>query len=119
MADSYRRTFAGWAYAAFVIDVFSRRVVGWQLSTSLRIDLAGKALRLLVTLPARRSGDVLAQPVVAGELRCLGAARESLFYRLLSCLTVASRSPRLTAPAERPTSLPSGPKTTSVGMLRI
>ncbi|MFW3386673.1 UNVERIFIED_CONTAM: IS3 family transposase [Kocuria sp. CPCC 205274] len=34
------RIFAGWVYAAFVIDVFSRRVVGWQLSTSLRTDLA-------------------------------------------------------------------------------
>ena len=29
---TYCRTFAGWVYAAFVIDVFSRRVVGWQLS---------------------------------------------------------------------------------------
>ena len=26
---TYCRTFAGWVYAAFVIDVFSRRVVGW------------------------------------------------------------------------------------------
>lgn len=29
------RTFAGWVYAVFVIDVFSRRVLGWQLSKSL------------------------------------------------------------------------------------
>lgn len=36
---TYCRTFAGWVYAAFVIDVFSRRVVGWQLSTSLRPTL--------------------------------------------------------------------------------
>ncbi|WP_423126211.1 IS3 family transposase [Kocuria palustris] len=28
-------TFAGWVYAAFVIDVFSRHVDGWQLSKSL------------------------------------------------------------------------------------
>lgn len=33
---TYCRTFAGWVYAAFVVVVFSRRVVGWQLSTSLR-----------------------------------------------------------------------------------
>ena len=32
---TYCRTFAGWVYAAFVIDVCSRRVVGWQLSRSL------------------------------------------------------------------------------------
>ncbi|WP_371327723.1 DDE-type integrase/transposase/recombinase [Humibacillus sp. DSM 29435] len=43
---SYCRTFAGWVYAAFVIDVFSRRVVAWQLSTSLRTDLALDALNM-------------------------------------------------------------------------
>jgi putative transposase len=43
---TYCRTFAGWVYAAFVIDVFSRRVVGWQLSRSLRTDLALDALEM-------------------------------------------------------------------------
>ena len=43
---TYCRTFAGWVYAAFVTDVFSRRVVGWQLSTSLRTDLALDALEM-------------------------------------------------------------------------
>jgi hypothetical protein len=43
---TYCRTFAGWVYWAFVIDVFSRRVVGWQLSTSLRTDLALEALNM-------------------------------------------------------------------------
>ncbi len=43
---TYCRTFAGWVCAAFVIDVCSRRVVGWQLSTSLRTDLALDALNM-------------------------------------------------------------------------
>jgi putative transposase len=43
---TYCRTLAGWVYAAFVIDVFSRRVVGWQLSRSLRTDLALDALEM-------------------------------------------------------------------------
>jgi len=43
---TYCRTFSGWVYAAFVIDVFSRRVVGWQLSRSLRTDLALDALEM-------------------------------------------------------------------------
>ncbi|MGY5766111.1 IS3 family transposase [Brachybacterium sp. DNPG3] len=43
---TYCRTFDGWVYAAFVIDVFSRRVVGWQLSKSLRTDLALDALEM-------------------------------------------------------------------------
>ena len=33
-------------YAAAVIDVFSRRVVGWQLSRSVRTDLALDALEV-------------------------------------------------------------------------
>ncbi|WP_249351898.1 IS3 family transposase [Nocardiopsis akebiae] len=45
---TYIRTFAGWVYAAFVIDVFSRRVVGWQVSKSLRTDLALDALEMAV-----------------------------------------------------------------------
>lgn len=41
---TYIRTHAGWVYAAFVIDVFSRLVIGWQVSTSLRTELALDAL---------------------------------------------------------------------------
>ncbi len=43
---TYVRTFAGWVYCAFILDVFSRRVVGWQVSTSLRTDLALDALNM-------------------------------------------------------------------------
>ncbi len=43
---TYCRTFTGWVYAAFVTDVFARRVVGWQLSKSLRTDLALDALEM-------------------------------------------------------------------------
>jgi putative transposase len=41
---TYIRTHTGWVYAAFVLDVFSRMVVGWQVSTSLHTDLALDAL---------------------------------------------------------------------------
>jgi transposase InsO family protein len=41
---TYVRTHAGWVYAAFILDVFSRMVIGWQVSTSLRTDLALDAL---------------------------------------------------------------------------
>lgn len=45
---TYVRTFEGWVYAAFIIDVYSRMVVGWQLSKSLRSDLAIDALEMAV-----------------------------------------------------------------------
>ncbi|WP_428835184.1 DDE-type integrase/transposase/recombinase [Rhodococcus pyridinivorans] len=41
---TYIRTHSGWVYAAFVLDVFSRMIVGWQVSTSMRTDLALDAL---------------------------------------------------------------------------
>ena len=55
---TYVRTFAGWVYAAFVVDVFSRRVVGWQLSKSLRTDLALDALEMGIWTRARDGHDL-------------------------------------------------------------
>ena len=55
---TYCRTFAGWVYAAFVIDVFSRRVVGWQLSRSLRTDLALDALEMGIWTRQHAGHDV-------------------------------------------------------------
>lgn len=43
---TYVRTLAGWVYVAFVLDVFSRRIVGWQTSTRLYADLAIDALSM-------------------------------------------------------------------------
>lgn len=45
---TYVRTAAGWVYAAFVVDVFSRMIVGWQVSTSLYTDLALDALQMAI-----------------------------------------------------------------------
>lgn len=41
---TYVATWRGFVYVAFVIDVFSRRIVGWRVSSSLRTDLALDAL---------------------------------------------------------------------------
>ncbi len=43
---SYLRCWEGVGYLAFVIDVFSRRVVGWQLAGHMRTDLVLDALRM-------------------------------------------------------------------------
>jgi putative transposase len=42
---SYIWTAEGWLYLAVVLDLFSRRVVGWATSDRLKRDLAVKALR--------------------------------------------------------------------------
>jgi putative transposase len=43
---TYVKTHSGWVYVAFVVDVYSRLVVGWQAARSLRTDLALDALEL-------------------------------------------------------------------------
>ena len=59
LADlTYVKTHAGWVYVAFIIDAYSRFVVGWQASTSLRSDLAIDALEMAV-FNRRRAGDNL------------------------------------------------------------
>ena len=55
---TYVRTHAGWTYVAFVLDVFSRMIVGWQISTSLRTDLALDALDMGLWTRQRTGQDV-------------------------------------------------------------
>lgn len=45
---TYVATWTGFAYVAFITDVFSRRIVGWRVSNSLRGDLALDALEQAV-----------------------------------------------------------------------
>ena len=52
---TYVRTWSGFVYAAFVIDAYSRMILGWQVSGSLRTDLALDALEMALW---RRGDDV-------------------------------------------------------------
>jgi putative transposase len=52
---TYVATWSGFVYASFVIDVYSRFIVGWQTSRSLRTDLAIDALEMAIW---RRHGDL-------------------------------------------------------------
>jgi len=54
---TYVATWAGFVYVAFIIDAFSRMIVGWRVSSSLRTDLALDALEQ--ALHARPHGDGL------------------------------------------------------------
>ena len=43
---TYVRTWAGFVYVAFVVDVFAQRIVGWHASSSTRTDLVMTPLRI-------------------------------------------------------------------------
>ena len=45
---TYLPTWAGFCYAAFVIDAYSRAIVGWRVATTLRASLALDALEMAI-----------------------------------------------------------------------
>lgn len=55
---TYVRTFSGWVYVSFVLDVYSRMIVGWQVSTRLYTDLALDALRMGIWRRQRQGHDL-------------------------------------------------------------
>jgi putative transposase len=54
---TYLRCWEGLVFLAFVIDVYSRRVVGWQLAPHMRARLVCDALKMAVST-RRRGADV-------------------------------------------------------------
>lgn len=55
---TYARTWSGFVYSAFITDVFSRRIVGWQASRSLKTDLALDALEQAISSRQREGADL-------------------------------------------------------------
>jgi putative transposase len=52
---TYVPTWAGFLYLAVVLDVWSRRIVGWAMSTSLKTEVVVDALNMAVTQRQPRS----------------------------------------------------------------
>ena len=45
---TYVRTWEGWLYLSFVLDTYSRRVVGWSMANHLKTDLVLDALNMAI-----------------------------------------------------------------------
>ena len=58
---TYVATWRGFVYVAFVIDAFSRRILGWRVSSSLSSDLALDALEQAI---CEREEETEKQPLV-------------------------------------------------------
>jgi putative transposase len=56
---TYVHTWTGFVYAAFVIDVYSRRILGWRCANHLRTDLALDALEMAIWTRQREHGGEL------------------------------------------------------------
>ena len=81
LADlTYVLTRSGWVYAAFVIDAYSRRVLGWQASTSLRTGLALDALEMAIHT-RQRTGHGVEQVVHHSDRGTQGGLNRSKQHR--------------------------------------
>jgi putative transposase len=60
---TYVKTWAGFVYVAFILDVFAQRIVAWHASTSKQTDLVMTPLRMALW---QRDRD--GHPTIAGEL---------------------------------------------------
>ena len=91
---TYVATLEGWLYLAVILDLFSRRVVGWKLGESLEAKLLVTALRNALVL-RRRGGSqerwnrVLDRCRVPGGFAAISAASFALAtnYSMLICHT--------------------------------
>lgn len=53
---TYLRTHEGWMYLAIVMDLNSRRIIGWALSKRMIIDLVERAMQMAINLRAPSKG---------------------------------------------------------------
>jgi transposase InsO family protein len=73
---TYVRTWAGWLYLAVVIDLFSRRVIGWAIADHMRTELVLDALKM--AFDARRPGEGLVHHSDRGSQYASQAYRDAL-----------------------------------------
>ena len=55
---THLRTHKGWMYLAIVMDLYSRRIVGWHIDKRMTSDLIGRALMMAINLRQPRAGLV-------------------------------------------------------------
>lgn len=56
---TYIRTQRGWLYLAAVLDLYSRKVVGWAMAASLQTTLVCNALNMAITLRQPKPGLIV------------------------------------------------------------
>jgi putative transposase len=57
---TYIRTWEGWSYLAVVLDVHTRRIVGWQLAPHMRQSLVSDALEMALSARREHEGGLIA-----------------------------------------------------------
>lgn len=81
---TYCRTWAGWVYVVFIIDVFSRRIVAWHASTSKTVELVTVPLRMALWQRKREGHPVKAAELIHhSDAGSLGGFNRSMQHRVV------------------------------------
>ena len=64
MDFTYVRSWAGWVYVAFILDVYSQRIVAWHAQTTMHTELVMIPLRMALWERERQG-----HPIAPGQLR--------------------------------------------------
>jgi len=65
MDFTYVRTWTGWVYVAFVVDVYSQRIIAWHAQTSKHVELVMIPLRMGLWERGRQGHPILPQQLRA------------------------------------------------------
>ncbi len=70
MDITYVHTWEGFVYLAFILDVYSRKVVGWSIAYHLRADLVVDALKIGLWRhgPSEPCGGAMTHPTDSATL---------------------------------------------------
>ena len=81
---TYIWTWEGWLYLAVIIDLFSRRVVGWSMAEHMRLELVLNALQMAIG-ERLTDGDVLVHHSDRGSQYASGMYRDILAQHGIIC----------------------------------
>ena len=115
---TYVATWRGFVYVAFVIDVFSRRIVGWRVSSSLRSDLALDALEQAIYERQDEATEALTHHSDRG-VQYLRFATPSVWPRPVSSRRSAAAATPMTTPWPRPSSASTRPRSSGARALAL
>ena len=72
LADfTYIRTWEGWSYLAVTLDVYTRRIVGWQLASHMRQSLVSDAFDMALAARQEHDGGLVAHSDNGSQLHLL------------------------------------------------
>ncbi len=86
---TYVWTWEGWLYVCAVLDVFSRKIVGWSMAEHLRTELVTDALDMALSVRRPQEGLVL-----HSDRGCLLRLKGSLQHCLVKPIVRVGRGPR-------------------------